>query len=437
MKLDLMVVNRDWNEEIFSSFMSSSLIHRRHQIAASRTGEAFMDDKSQELNHHQPTQEIMNHQRYINFPTTPNVNSIDKYEPSSQVSDFSFPNQKTSGLESTGDNVIGNYADSVLTDDEWLMLSDGDHESTVMVVSMGGIICFTSGNCRNLVGFKREELLQVDLRNFIHPDDYSQMTTEIGYCLQNRKTEFTITMRCITNYQHYILVDLKGRICLFDGPLIEHHKEELMEQPPQLSSSSFFVLVFKDYEKLYSRANCNALSSLPGSDPSHARSIPAVLKPQEDPTLNCIADQRQGLFTAYLSIEDLTFFHVSPLCSGYIGYSPLELCRKSLQSFIHRNELQALMEFFNTIKNNPIDSEASQNECAIRFRVKEGFYTWLLTRLSCYNGYRTQKFSISNNLIRLFEFKRLNSSPADALLPNGCTIPRFPFNNSMSVSWNY
>jgi PAS domain-containing protein len=309
--------------------------------------------------------------------------------------------------------LINHQKDPILTEDEWLMLCDGDPDSTVMVISIAGIISFVSENCEHLVGFSMKEILQTDLRSFIHPDDYNPMTVEIGYCVQNRKTDFTSVVRCVTSHQYYILVDIKGRICATE----RHIAEEKVKEPySKIDQQLFFVLVFRDYGKVniphfWDRVSGGHLNHLG----QRILSTTTTLKPHEDPSLNCIAEQRQGLFTAYLSVDSLVFFHVSPLCSSYIGYSPLEICRQNLHSFVHQNEAPSLREFSQMIRHRSTTADISQSECIMRFRVKDGFYIWLVFRLSSYNGYRTQMFIVRKEMVRLFEFRRLNGPPTEIL----------------------
>ena len=432
--VNLMVMHRDWNEEVFSTSMSyPSSTQGRYPFATKITDVNGSNSKIVESRLLMQDSTIGQTRVSSNSPyDTRGINL---------THDLFFSEQTDSSLlnqEFAEDSLLENPdqppKDSVLTNDEWLMLGDGDHESVVMVASTAGIIRFISENCRNLVGFAKDEILQADLRSFVHPDDYSLMTMEIGYCVQNRKTEFISVVRCITSHRHYMLLDIRGRICMIEKQLTTNGSKNLSTGIQSAGSRFFLILVLRDYGRVCFQETWNPSLNMISSNNGHRKSIPSSLKPQEDPALNCIAEQRQGLFTAYLSLGNLTFFHVSPLCSDYVGYSPLELCQRNLYSFIHQNEASSLTEFCNMIRHNPALPESSHQECAIRFHVKEGFYMWLVLRLSCYNGYRTQTFTVNKQVVQLFELKRLNGPPTEVLHANGSTITSIPLGVPFPVS---
>jgi hypothetical protein len=434
--VDLMMVYRDWNEELFSMSMSSpQLTQGRYPYATKITDTNGSSGRTIESRPpmHDATGQIIRvssnpvyDAKGISLTNDPFFSD----HPESSLLNHAFA--EDSSLENPDQS-----RDPVLTDNEWLMLSDGDHESVVMVVSTAGIIRFISENCQNLVGFAREEILQADLRSFVHPDDYGLMTMEIGYCIQSRKTEFISVVRCITSHRHYMLLDIRGRICMIEKQLAANGPKN-HATGFQSGSRFFFILVLRDHGRVCSQETWNSSPNMISLNNGNRRSIPPSLKPQEDPALNCIAEQRQGLFTAYLSLGNLTFSHVSPLCSDYVGYTPLELCQRNLYSFIHQNEASSLTEFCNMIRHNPALSESPHQECAIRFRVKEGFYMWLVLRLSCYNGYRTQVFTANKQVVRLFELKRLNGPPTDISHANGSTIMSIPLGVPFPVGqWIY
>ncbi len=190
-----------------------------------------------------------------------------------------------------------------------------------------------------ILGYSIEEILPTNLatwNRFLHPDDLGK-TEKVLYEVFNKKIEY-YSVKCRLKHKdgHWVWVLDRGKVVswtedekplLMFGTLLDISEIEHMENEIRKSEYNYRVLVESSYDIIYR------------------------LSPE-------------GVFT-----------YVSKACNLLLGYSSEVILGKKFEQFIHLDDLEQAINFFNKVK----ESKTRQELTDFRLKNTSGYWHWFST----------------------------------------------------------